>query len=852
MKKPIILLSILSVSVILAVILFTSLNKNNNFIEGAELKPSDWFYLQRSFPFDEINREAYKLGATQAVKFRNEQISSQKSNEVWELAGPTNIGGRISAVAMHSEDINTIYIGAAAGGVFKSPDGGNSWEAIFDDALSLSIGDIRIAESDPQIIYVGTGEANAGGGSLAYDGMGIYKSTDGGDSWIHLGLEEIGSVGRLAVHPKNPDIVYVAAMGRLFGNNSERGVYKTIDGGLNWEQILYLNDSTGAIDIVINPENPDTVYTALWQRVRKPAYRDYGGPACGIYRTYNGGQDWQELTNGIPVSNEGRIGIDISKSNPNILYSIYADRTGYFSGLYKTEDNGDTWTRTNDGSLSNIYSSYGWWFGRLHIDPNNPDVVFPIGFDLYKTSSGGDNYQFSSSGVHVDQHDLYVHPMNSQFCVLGSDGGLYISQNGGNSWQHINNLPITQFYTCEIDNQEPNRLYGGTQDNGTNRTMTGDLDDWEHIYGGDGFRVRVDPIDNNYVYAESQYGGFGRSTNGGSSFSSALSGINSSDPKNWNCPYIFNPLNPQIMYFGTNKLYKSTNRAQSWTAISPDLTSGGGNGNLTYGTITCMDVSSVNTDIIYVGTDDGHVWISQNDGDDWLDISENLPLRWVSSIACDPFQELTAYVCLSGYRYNTYMPHILKTTDGGLSWTDLQGNLPEIPINVIIPDPAVESAYYLATDFGLYYTTDGGAIWNIMGEGLPNSPIVDMDFHPETRNLIAATYGRSLYRISVDAFVGLNEINSQAQVEINVYPNPFTDQLNISLNVKEAGKIIVELFNIEGKIIQTIFKGQLESGNQIISTKSGSFNSSSFAAGTYFIKIQMGSSKITKTVVLNK
>ncbi len=536
-----------------------------------ERRPNDWFFLQRAFPYPDVNYQVYQNSMNQVLKMKAEAKNTRAGGE-WELAGPLNIGGRVNAVAMHPDVMSTFYIGAASGGVFKTEDSGNSWEAIFDDQPSLSIGDIALAPSNPEVLYVGTGEANAGGGSVSYDGLGIFRSDDGGESFSWLGLEESGSIGRLAVHPQNPDICFVAAMGRMFSENSQRGVFRTSNGGESWERVFYLNDSTGAIDIVINPENPEIIYAAMWERVRRPDRRSYGGPSCGIYRSNDGGDNWEELSSGLPSGqNVGRIGISLSPSNPDILYAIYADKIGYFDGVFKTTNGGDSWQQTNDGSLSDCFASYGWWFGRLRVDPINPDVVYIIGFDLYKTNNGGNSWSnISGWDVHVDQHDLNAHPTNNNFVVLANDGGVYLSQNGGNSFTHLQNLPITQFYTCEIDFQHPERLYGGAQDNGTNRTMTGGLSDWASIYGGDGFYVLVDPENNQYVYAESQYGGLARSTNGGNSFSYATNGIGS-DRFNWMSPLVIDPSNAARLYYGGSRVYKSTNHAASWTAISPDL-----------------------------------------------------------------------------------------------------------------------------------------------------------------------------------------------------------------------------------------------------------------------------------------
>jgi len=807
--------------------------------------PSDYFFRQRAFPQGEINHEAY-IEAYEQTNIAREEAAVDRATAFWDIKGPFNLGGRVSAVAMHASDTNVIYAGAASGGVFRSQDGGESWEQIFENALNISIGDIEIAPSDPNIMLVGTGESNPGGGSLAYDGSGVYKSTDGGLNWEGTGLMEGGSVGRIVIHPQDPNIAYTAAMGRLFSNNSERGVFRTTDGALSWEQVLYISDSTGAIDLVMDPSDPNILYVAMWERVRRPDRRQYGGHGCGIYKTTDGGDTWNELTNGLPTSNVGRIGIDISQSDPDILYAIYADSIGYFAGVYKTTDKGDTWLRTNDASLSNMYYSYGWWFGRIHIDPTDPDIVYPIGFDLYKTSNGGAFWSNISEGVHVDQHDLVSHILDPEKLYLGNDGGMYRSNDGGDSWELLDGLPIMQFYTCEVDEQFPERLYGGAQDMGTNRTMTGNDDDWESIYGGDGFVVLVDPLDNNYVYAEYQYGGLGRSTNGGSSFSGATNGISPSDRKNWKSPYIFDPDDPSIMYFGANRLYRSENRAISWEAISPDLSNGPGMHNLVYGTITAIAASPANRDFLYCGTDDGNVWISSDAGDTWNKVSEDLPERWVTGIAADPDVSERAFVCFSGYRYDSYLPHVFMTNDAGASWIDISSNLPEAPVNDIIVDPSVDSCLYVANDFGVFASWDFGGHWHYLASGMPSVPVVDLRLHEPGRMLVAATYGRSMYTFDLDAIVDVQE-RVEEELEIVVYPNPATDNVNINIqNSIYSIQYTISIYDMYGK--------EVFSTKQLSFQQEISIDVSVFLSGTYIVFVTSENEKLgsKKFVVANR
>lgn len=779
-------------------VIFISLPGGNSSREDKET-PNDWFFLQRSFPYPEINYNARQTAWEQSQNARHQ---TAERGEGWVLKGPYNIGGRISAIAMTPVAPIAIYAGAASGGIFKSIDAGESWTPVFEDALSLSIGDIAIAPSDPDVIWVGTGEANAGGGSMSYDGFGIYKSNDAGNSWEHVGLENSGSIGRLVVHPQDPQTCYVAAMGRLFSNNPDRGIFRTTDGGTNWEKVLYINDSVGGIDIVIHPNHPDTLYAALWERTRQPDRRNYGGPGCGIYRSYDGGDTWIELMNGLPFSSPsvGRIGIDISASDPDILYAIYADNIGYFTGVYKTVDGGDSWFRTNDGDLDGMYSSYGWWFGRISIDPVDPDIAYAIGFDLYKTTDGGNSWPLISSSVHVDHHDLAINPLFHDFVVSGNDGGIYLSYNGGSTWTFLENLPITQFYTCDVDEQNPERLYGGTQDNGTNRTALSGNGDWNNIYYGDGFFVLVDPTDNDYIYAEYQYGNFARSDNGGIWFTTAMDGISSSDRKNWNTPFVFDPNNPQILYYGANRLYKTANQAFSWQPVSPDLTNGDAGSGVVYGTITTIAVAPSNSQFIYVGTDDGNVWQTADGGGNWTNISAGLPLRWVTRVAADPYDEQTVYVTLSGYRYDNYLPHVFRSTDGGGSWQDIAGDLPEAPANDIIVDPSLDSTLYLATDFGVFVTRNLGRNWSMLGDNLPNVPIVDLRFHQPTRTLIAATYGRSMYTFAVDQLVGIKPGMNVDENSFLIFPNPAKDHICINFSGSDKD-LQYQIFNMKGQMV---------------------------------------------------
>ena len=787
-------------------------------IEKIKHPPGDWFYTQRAFPHNQLDYKAYQTSLRQVKEHVQLRSSQEGYNDPWQIVGATNINGRITDLEMPFDDLNTIYAGTASGGIFKSTDQGNRWNPIFDDALSLSIGDIALAPSNNDIIYVGTGEANAGGGSIAYDGIGVYRSLDAGQSWSYSGLEDVGSIGRVVVHPTNPDIVYVAAMGRLFGNNQERGVYKTEDGGISWEQVLFVSEKTGAIDLAIHPENPNTVYAAMWQRERRPFNRSYGGTESGIYRTDDGGDSWEELTEGLPQTEEekGRIGIAIAPSIPNVLYTMYAKQDGSLQGVYKTIDGGDSWSEKSKTAISDV--PYIWWFGKVFVHPSDADMAYVTSLDMFRTRNGGDNWFPIFEGAHVDHHALFVHPQDPELVINGNDGGVYISQDGGRNYEYKNTIPNLQFYTCAIDNVDPKKIFGGTQDNGTLAYIP-DEDVWETLVGGDGFRVISDPNNPDVIFGEFQFGNLRKSTNGGQSFSNARRGI--TGPTNWNTPYIFDPNNAEIMYYGSDKVWKSTDQADSWEAITPEIPKTTLQGNITFGTLTALAVSPINENYLFMGTDDGQVAFLDQSTNQLQDITDGLPQRWVTAIAADPRDANSLYITLSGFRFDEAGAHVFKSEDLGQTWKDISTSLPDIPVNDIIADPDQIGLLYIATDVGVFYTEDDGDTWEIIGTDLPLSPITDIDFHLPTRKLAAASYGRSIFTYDLPFATSTNENTNQAL--INIYPNPASDFIIVDGAERNAN---ITIYDVTG---QKFLEDQLTFDNQL--------HISELPSGIYFAKI---------------
>ncbi len=813
---------------------------SNNKVEEPEQEeekpgklPSDNEYIKRTFPFYQSDPNAHLEALGKAQTMRNDAMNDN-SMPAWEFAGPNNIGGRISDIEYDPNNPNIVYAGAATGGVFKSTDSGITWLPVFDDQAVLPAGDIAVDPVNSNIVYVGTGEPN--GGHNNFSGGGVYKSTNAGSTWQRVGLENTVAVGRILVSPVNPLKVYVAAVGSYFGPNPERGVYKSDNGGATWSRVLHVSDSCGAIDIIMDPINPNNMMAAMWQRTRYPNGGQLYGRESGIHKTTDGGNTWTVLgaANGLPnpaTTNVGRIGLSISNSNPNVAYALYTNGTTY-SGFFKTTNAGLNWTNANGGGLQSGFSTFSWYFGQVRVHPTNPEIVYVLDLEVMKTTNSGTSWSEISGSVHVDHHALAFKPGDPNLLILGNDGGMYRSSNGGSSFTKVQSLPVTQFYEIGIDKTNPQRLYGGTQDNGTNRTTTGGLGDWASIYGGDGFYVIVDYTNPNVIYAESQNGALGKSTNGGASFSGATSGINSSEKKNWSTPVIMDPNNNNILYYGTNKVYRTTNAASSWTAVSPDLTNGN---QARLGTVATIAVAKTNSNIIMAGTDDANVWITTNNGTNWSKVSTTLPYRWITRVAFDPTNDNIAYVTYNGLKWKDPQPHVFRTTNRGQTWQDISSNLPDAPINAFDIDPLRPNVLFVGSDVGAYVSFNSGGSWQFLGSGLPMVSVYDFKIHPTANYLVAGTHGRSMYKIDLAQVVGVSSNASEVPNGFELYqnyPNPFNPSTKIrykllanaggqganfiSLKVHDiTGRQVDELVNlrqIAGEYEVEFFAGNLSSG----------------------------------------
>jgi photosystem II stability/assembly factor-like uncharacterized protein len=711
--------------------------------------------------------------------------------------GTDSIGGRCTDIAVPKGSKHTIYVGSATGGVWKTENSGVTWEPIFDDAPTLSVGDIAIAESDPNVVWLGTGEANIFRASIA--GIGVYKSTDAGKSWQHMGLAGTQTIGRILIHPTNPDIVYVAASGHEWTYNPERGVFKTTDGGKTWQKVLYINEKVGAIDLVMDPQKPDILIASMWNRIRQRWSDPVPGGEDGLFKTTDGGKTWKELTNGLPDTKmTGRIGLDICWSKPNVVYAYvdnhtvlrvpkpgerdaygrlrtYPDIVG--AEVYRSDDQGETWIKVNpsDRTFERFGGTYGWVFGQIRVDPSNANTVYLMGLGLSKSIDGGKSWTpLRWEYLHGDHHGLWIDPRDSNYLINVNDGGTNVSYDGGKSWRDFHKgIPATQFYNVAYDMRKPFTVYGSVQDSGTHRGVgvapladqgqrrfrRGPSIRWESAPGGEGTHIAIDPTDPNTEYASSFYGRLERSEykDGAWTRKPIYPKPAEGEPEyrgQWLAATIISPHNPHVLYHGFQYVFRSMNKGESWERISPDLTAFDlqKQGKLPYAipfaTITAIAESPFRFGLIYAGTDDGRVHLTKDGGATWTEITAGLPFnKHVWTIVASMYDQATAYITLIGRHDDDFAPYVYKSTDYGKTWKDIRGNIPGGPTNVIREDPKKKEVLYVGTDYGVYVTTDGGKTWNCLGSGLPNAPVWDLQIHPRDNMLVIATNGRGMWVI---------------------------------------------------------------------------------------------------------
>ncbi len=717
--------------------------------------------------------------------------------------GPANMSGRICEVAVFEKAPRIQYVASASGGLWKTTNHGTTWTPVFERENTVALGAVAVAPSNANIVWVGTGEANARN-SVSW-GDGVYKSTDGGKSWKNMGLKETHHIGRIVIHPTNPNIVYVAAMGRFWAANPERGIFKTSDGGKTWQHVLFLDDDTGCIDLAMDPTIPETLYAAAYQ-VRRDAFSGGNpvvqtGPKAGLYKTSDAGKTWEKLTQGLPDTHFGRCGISIYRKNPSVVFAvIQTDKTVVpvagqgpneklgpeFGGIFRSGDGGLNWQHLNSLVPRPFY------YGQIRVDPNDEKQLYVLGINFHVSKNGGKSFTKTGSakGTHGDYHALWIDPADSHHLVLGCDGGLNYSFDRGEHWERLMNLPVAQFYAIGVDMQQPYRVYGGLQDNGTWGAPSATRDsagittaDWVNLLGYDGYYCQIDPDDPNIVICEGQYGILRRIelktwakydikprlvTKEWDTNIRPKPSLGTPEFRfNWSSPILMSPHNPKTIYYAANVVFRSDDRGDTWRIISPDLTRGKPGFNDYRGnTITTLAESPLQAGLLYAGTDDGNIHMTRNGGKNWLDLTDTLPDmpkdRWITRVEPSRHQQGVVYLAVDRHRNDDRAPYLFKSDDYGQSWTSLVGNLPPGgPIHALREDPLNPDLLYVGTEFGLYVSLDGGGTWHQQTH-LPTVPVHDLVVHPRDRELVIATHGRGIYIMDVCA---LQELTSRARAQ---------------------------------------------------------------------------------------
>jgi photosystem II stability/assembly factor-like uncharacterized protein len=716
-----------------------------------------------------------------------EQVSAVANALEWREIGPTIVGGRVSDLAVVEQNPATFYVATATGGVWKTENMGVSFSPVFDDQETSSIGDVTVAPSNPNVVWVGTGEPQNRQSSPW--GNGVYRSTDAGRSWSHLGLSETHHISRIAVHPRDPDVAYVAAVGRLWGASPERGVYKTSDGGVSWNLVLHVDEHTGAIDLAMDPNDPRTLFAAMYQRQRRAWGFNGGGPGSGIYRTTNGGDSWMELTEGLPAGDKGRIGLDVFRRDGSLVCALVeadlrvpgqgfgAGADDPKNGVYCSTDRGETWEHRSTTNNRPMY------YSMIRIDPNDPERMYLGGANLYRSSDGGRTFtNDAAADAHPDHHALWIDPANSSHLVLGSDGGVSISWDRSDSWYQFRNLPLAQFYEIGVDMREPYHVCGGLQDNGSwcapSDTWSNQgirTRDWYNVGSGDGFFTVMHPSNPRVMFAESQGGNLTRvDLDTGERARIRPVGRPGDDgtlPElrwNWNTPVVLSAHDENRIYLGANVVFRSDDLGQTFEAISPDLTwavdrdtlqimgvPGGepqmsrNDGQSSYGNLTAIGESPRDGAVLYTGSDDGRLHATRDGGATWTDITSNVPglppHTYVTRIVVSSAVDGRVYAAFDGHRSDDFAPYVFVSDDYGASWRPITTGLPATSVNALAEHPDNASLLFAGNEVGVYVSIDAGAQWVALRGNLPTVPVDDIKIHPRENDLVIGTHGRGVW-----------------------------------------------------------------------------------------------------------
>ncbi len=799
--------------------------------------PSEQFFLQRAFPDATVDLAAYTAALTDAQLSANSRSNLNDFPNDWQSEGPGNLGARVNTIAVHPTNDNIIFAGYSGGGIFRTMNGGTTWQPVFDDQLFLAIGDLVFDPQDANTIYAGTGDPNVSG--FPFLGDGLYRSTDLGENWEYIGLEELRIISKIIIHPTDNQTIYVAAMGLPFEPNTNKGLYKTTDGGENWEQVLFLGGITGVIDVVFDRENPEILYAAGWDRLRNNQVSETRGQGAKIHRSMDGGDTWEQLTGGLPQDDQSRIGLATTSEG---VVAVYVDVSHNFQGLYQTNDNGESWIRLPSSEAENgfnegIFAGFGWYFAKVRVNPTDDQDISILGVPAFRTRNGGQDWEpinaLSTVNVHSDVHDLVFTSTGKM--LMGTDGGMYRFDEDGRNWEDIEDIPTTQIYRVAYNPHEPQNYYAGAQDNGTSSGNAQELSNWEKIFGGDGFQAVFHPTDEDIFYVEFQRGNIFVTVDGASTFESATEGIENNDRKNWDMQYIMSPHDPNVLYTGTQRVYISdVGPIPKWRVISPDLTNGETDGLSQ--TISTLHQSALDENILYVGTTDGNIWRTMNGGTNWSSLT-GLPERYFTEVIASADIRGNVFATISGYRDNENTAHVYQSEDNGLTWRSIAGNLPPLAINAMQVIPGYEDKIlFVGTDGGVYGTINGGESWERVGANMPIIAVYDLEWNRGENTLVAGTFARAVMSYSLEGIVAGDNLSSvdfktQEASSLTVFPNPVAGDLTLSFtNNRPNQPVVISIFTLDGKLIK-------QAAQRTAAAVVWKVNVSDLPSGNYLVKL---------------
>jgi photosystem II stability/assembly factor-like uncharacterized protein len=836
------------------------------------------------------------------------------ANIEYRNLGPFRAGAWVSDIAVPEGAANshtrTFYVAARSGGIWKTTNHGTTFEPVFDQQDVYAIGSLAVAPSNPEIVWAGTGDNSYT--RSAYWGDGVYKTTDGGKTWQHMGLADTQHVNRIVVHPANPDIVYVAAGGHLHTPNAERGVFKTTDGGRTWKKVLYAGDRIGAVDLVMDRSNPQVLYAATYECIRLPWVINDGGPGSGIYKTTDGGAHWTRLEKGLPSGILGRIGIDIARSHPQTLYAVIDNRNpkagareGTLIGgeVYRTDNAGASWRKVNPDDVD-VSGKAGYSFNQLRVDPTNPERVYITGIGMADSKDGGRTWRGTTwEGPRMmrqafgDYRTLWIDPNDPEHLIAGSDGGVFQSYDGGETCDHHMNLKLGEMYAIGADMDQPYNLYAGLQDhenwkgpsNGRNGYVG--IEDWVTVGAGDGMYTQPDPTDSRWVYTTGQFGDHARFDAKTRVRTSIAPRRPTGEPMlryNWIAPIVLSPHDSKTIYAGAQVLFRSTDRGDHWQQISPDLTTNDPakisrpGMSIQFCTITTISESPVTAGVIWAGTDDGKVQVTRDGGAHWTDVTKNVAAAggaedvWTSRVYASRYAPGTAYVTKTGRRQDDFKPYVFKTTDYGATWTAITNGLPQRPVNVILEDTVKPNLLFLGNDIGVYVSNDGGERWVALKGNMPAAvAVTDMLIQPRESDLVAGTYGRGMWVTNIAALREATEDNlAQAaylfepQVKARGPEGPvgnftlYGDRIPVTPNgpsgivvdyyLQSAQTATLTLSDASGKAVREVRDASSKVGlnTAAFPFAGGRRGGQPLAAGEYVITLKAGSATLTRKVRL--